>query len=240
MAKKLTDESRPDTLAARLLQRLPGGAFVQEQLERIEQRVLSELKRRLDRLERQQPSVSVLAVRVNAHHGAGPDTPVALMRALLADSSEQSREQSVQASCMAVLRSLVPDEARILAALSDGSGYPLIHVMAGPKLAFGSFPMLEYVSNVGRNAGVLTPELTPAYVRHLAAWGLIETTPEDAAQTTAYEILETDDAVRRVIARVEKGGERCRIVRRTLKMSDLGLAMWRQCQVGEGDQGESP
>jgi hypothetical protein len=233
LAKKLTDETRPDTLAARLLQRLPGGAFVQDQLERIEQRLLSELKRRLDRLERQTPSVSVLAVRVNAHHHgvSGPDAPGALMQALLADSSEQSREQSVQASCMAVLRSLVPDEARILAALSDGSGYPLIHVTAAPRLGFSSFPMLEYVSNVGRNAGVLTPELTPAYVRHLAAWGLIETAPEDEAQTTAYELLETDDAVRRVIARVEQNNERARIVRRTLKLSDLGLAMWQMCQI---------
>lgn len=235
MANKLTHQSKPETFAARLLQRLPGGGFVQEQLDRVEHRLLGELKQRLDRLE-QEPSVSVLAVSLTASRERQGQTPAALLRELLADSTEQSREQSMQAACMAILRSLVPDEARILAALSDGSGYPLIHVLAGPKLSLASQPMLEYVSTVGRNAGVLTPELTPAYVRHLASWGLTETSPEDPAQRTNYEILETDDAVRRLVARIVKSGERARLMRRTLKMSDFGHALWKQCQVEELSQ----
>lgn len=232
MAKKLTHEAKPETLAGRLLKRLPGGSFVQEQVDRVENRLLGELKQRLDRLEQTPQSVSVLAVSVSTQqrHSHGKRSPAEILRGLLADSSEQSQQESVEASCIAVLQSLVPDEARILAALSDGSGYPMINVMAGTKLGLHAFPVLEYVSSVGRNAGVLTPALTPAYVRHLAFWGLTETAPEDPEQKTNYEILETDTAVRKVIARIEKSGERARIVRRTLKMSDLGLAMWQLCQ----------
>lgn len=233
MAKSLTDESsslRMSGIASRLLKRMPGGDFVQEQLDRAENRLLGELKQRLDRLEKQPTSVSVLAVAVSARGGDGAQTPGELMRQLLNDSSELSHDQSLETSCMAILRSLVPDEARILAALSDGSGYPLVHVMAGSRLGIAAFPMLEYVSTVGRNAGVLCPELTPAYVRHLAAWGLTESAPEDPNQQLQYELLETDDAVRRLSARIVANGERPKLIRRTLKMSDFGFAMWKLCQ----------
>lgn len=227
--------SRGETLASRLLQRLPGGNFVQEQLDRAEHLVLGELKQRLDRLE-SSPSVSVVAVSVHApQHVQGAATPSAMLRDLLTVASEHSQQQSLEESCTAILRSLVPDEARILSALSDGSSYPLLHVMAGPRIGLASFPILEYVSSVGRNAGVLCPELTPAYVRHLAAWGLTETAPENDAQRTQYEMLETDDNVRKAIARIEKNGERARIVRRMLKMSDLGMVIWNMCQVESDD-----
>ncbi|HET8882658.1 MAG TPA: Abi-alpha family protein [Solimonas sp.] len=230
---------RHDTLAARLLQRLPGGSFVQEQIDRAEQLVLGELKQRLDRLE-SSPSVSVVAVSVHTpQHAQGAASPAAMLRDLLTAANEHSHEQSLEESCIAILRSLVPDEARILAALSDGSGYPLLHVMAGPRIGLATFPILEYVSSVGRNAGVLCPELTPAYVRHLAAWGLTETAPENDAQRTQYEMLETDDGVRKAIARIEKNGERARIVRRTLRMSDLGMVIWNMCQIEPDDGGMS-
>ena len=236
MANKLSRDSKPGTLAARLLQRVPGGMFVQEQLDRIEHRLLCELKQRLDRLE-QAPSVSVLAVSVAPARGRQrAQTPAALLRELLADSDAPSASPSIEAACLTVLQSLVPDEARILAALADGSGYPLIHVMASAKLGLALHPMLEYVSNIGRNARVQAPELTPAYLRHLASWGLIETAAEDPAQTSQYEILETDEAVRRLIARIVRDGERARLVRRSLKLSDFGLALWKRCNIEENSQ----
>lgn len=233
MAKSLadsSDKSGKTGLTSRLLKRLPGGDFVQEQIDRVEARLLGELKQRMDRLENSQPSVSVLAVAVSAPRGRHGQTPGALLRELLGHSAELSREESLEASCMAILRSLVPDEARILAALSDGSGYPLIHVMAGSRMGLTAHPMLEYVSTVGRNAGVLCPELTPAYVRHLAAWGLTETAPEDESQDIQYQMLETDDAVRRLMARISSNGEKVRLVRRTLRMSDFGMVLWKLCQ----------
>ncbi|MGH8504511.1 MAG: Abi-alpha family protein [Stenotrophobium sp.] len=235
MAKKLTHEAKNESLAGRLLKRLPGGSFVQEQVDRVEHRLLGELKQRLDRLEQTPQSVSVVAVSVTAqqrHHHEGK-SPKEILRSLLAESTEQSKEQSIVASCTAVLQSLVPDEARILAALSDGSGYAMINVLATSNLGLTAVPMLEYVSTVGRNAGVLTPALTSAYVRHLAFWGLTEMAAEDPAQKTNYEILETDDSVRKLLARILKSGERGRIVRRTLRMSDLGLAMWKLCEEDE-------
>jgi hypothetical protein len=232
MAKKIGfDGKKSEGLANRLLQRMPGGHYVQEQMERIEHRVLTELKTRLDDLEQPAASLSVLAIQVISNPRRKPHTPTSLMQELLSASAEQSHEESLTTACIAILRTLVPDEARILSALSEGVGFPLIHVMAGPKMALSAHPALEHVSSVGRAAAVLAPELTSLYLRHLSSWGLTETTQEDGAQRTGYELLETDDNVRKTIARLEKNGERVRIVRRTLRMSDLGMKVWASCEV---------
>lgn len=234
MDNKLTGPSQPSGIAGRLLRRLPGGSFIKEQMDRVEHLALGELKQRLDRLE-QTPSVSVLAVAVsNPHRERGDDAPGMLLRHLQQQSGEQNREQAVDAYYSALLRNMVPDEVRILAALSDGSSYPMIHLQATSGLGLAATPVIEYVSTVGRAAGVLAVELTPLYVRQLAAWGLTESEPEDMAQRVAYEILETDDNVRRAVNRIESRGERSRVIRRCLRISDYGLALWNRCQLDDG------
>ena len=223
-------------LANRVLKRLPGGNFAQEQLEKIERRVLSELKQRLDKVERS-ATVSVLAFSVAADPSQsrkrGPHAPGELLRELLEISGEQSREQALQSYFVAALKSLVPDEARILSALSDSSGYPLLHVMAGSRLGGATHPVLQNVSNVGKIAGARLIDLTPNYIRRLRDWDLVQTAPESAELKTNYEILETDDTVRKTLDDIKKSGQRGVIQRRTLKISDLGLGLWAACRISE-------
>ena len=223
-------------LANRVLKRLPGGSFAQEQLEKIERRVLSELKQRLDKVERS-ATVSVLAFSVAADPSQskkrGPHAPGELLRELLEISGEQTREQAQQSYYIAALKSLVPDEARILSALADSGGYPLLHVMAGSRLGGATHPVLQNVSNVGKIAGARLIDLTPHYIRRLRDWDLVQTAPESAGLKTSYEILETDDAVRKTLDDIKKSGQRGVIQRRTLKMSDLGLALWAACRISE-------
>ena len=223
-------------LANRVLKRLPGGSYAQEQLEKIERRVLSELKQRLDKVERS-ATVSVLAFSVETDSSQskkrGPYAPGELLRELLEISGEQNREQAQHAYYVAALKSLVPDEARILSALSDSQSYPLLHVMAGSRLGGATHPVLQNVSNVGKIAGVQLLDLTPTYIRRLRDWELVQTAPESPELKTSYEVLETDDAVRKTVERVKKNGQRDVIQRRTLKMSDLGRALWAACRISE-------
>lgn len=233
MAKKLAPTAPPDSLAGRLLKRLPGGAFVKEQLDRVETLALGELKQRLNRLEQDGPSVSVVAVSVTRSGDVRDEAPGTLLRRLQEASGDQDHVGASDAFYAATLRAMVPDQVRILAALSDGTAYPVIHLMAVTKLGLSAVPMLEYVSSVGRAAGTMAPEMTAPYVRQMAALGLTETGPEDLKQGVQYEILETDDTARKVMQRIEKNGERCRIVRRSLRISDFGLAMWHRCQLDD-------
>ncbi len=224
-----------NALANRVLKRMPGGSFVQEQLERIEHRVLSELKQRLDKVERS-ATVSVLAFSVQSESDKrrrGPHAPGELLRGLLEISSDQTRDEAEQAWYMAVLKSLVPDEARILSALSDSPGYPLVHIMAGSRLGGSPYPVLRNLSNVGRLAGAQLVELTPIYVQHLRDLGLVETGPEEPDFKVKYEILENDGEVRRLIEEIHKKGKRDVLVRRVLKLSALGRSLWTACRISE-------
>jgi hypothetical protein len=126
----------------------------------------------------------------------------------------------------ALLDQIVPDEARILSALSDGSTYPMVHV-AEPGIGAYQRRVLENASSVGRAAGVALPDRIADYVSHLRRLGLLETGPEDASVRDEYEILLTEPVVRAAIASVGQGPRGPRIIRRTVKLSPLGLELWR-------------
>jgi len=207
-------------LAVGMLRRLPGGEFAERQLTALEHQMLGELKRRLETLDGTRPTAE--------------ETPQSLLRALLETSMDQSREQSQTTYFVAILKSLMPDEARILAALSDGSAYPLIHVAEGSLVGAAGRRELENVSSIGRAAGVLWLDMVPSYVGRLRALGLVETGPEDETAEVKYEMLETDNAVRQTIERIARTSrQKPRIVRRTLRLSPLGRALWAACRMDE-------
>ncbi|AXQ29162.1 DUF4393 domain-containing protein [Solimonas sp. K1W22B-7] len=227
-----------DTRSAReragsLLRRLPGAGLASEGLQRIERGILQQLKQRMDRLE-PQGSVSVLAVAMRSvADRSNGFNPANSLQDLLARSSEQGRDEAQAAFCDQVIASLLPDHARILSALADGSAYPLIHVLAGSRIGLTAEPMVECVSNVGRNAGVQWPEATHVYLAQLRAHGVIETGPEDPDRRVQYEMLETEQVVRDSLSRLQKAGMKGHIVRRTVMLSALGRSLWEAGRISE-------
>lgn len=234
------EDAPSDTpLANRLLARLPGGAIVQEQIGKVERRVLGELKSRLDRLDgdRGERTVEMVAFAVERRPTHAPTRalrePAEMLRELLAISSEQTKEQARLAYYSSLVRALLPDEARILSAVSDGGIYPLINLVALSKLGIQTHVVLENTCTVGRAAGVQLPEMTRGYIQRLMAAGLVETGPEDPALLTKYEMLETDDVLRKLIAQMKAAGQRSQIKRRVLKISELGRNLWEACRITE-------
>lgn len=228
--KSLPKPSLTNSLVGKLLQRVPGGDFAQEQLEKIETRVLQELKGRLDQIDRG-PSVAVLNLSLTQKGRGKPRAPADMLRDLLDTSNTQSREEALIGFHARVLASLLPDEARILSVLSDGRTFPMINVSAGTRMGLSPRVVEEGLSSVGKYAAVHCPELVPVYIQHLKSWGLVRVDGEDPEQETEYQMLEADDVVRKVIARIEEGGERARIARRALRISEIGSTLWFECKV---------
>jgi hypothetical protein len=229
MTDALPGKSDPP-LPGRWLERLPGGRFAKDQIDKAEKRLLTELKDRLDQVT-PPPAVSVVAVAVSRQQRKAPDDPATLLRALLKASEEGTKESGSTTFFCAVLRSMVPDEARLLAALSDGSRYPVVRLFAGPRLGPAAECVLDHVSSIGKSAGVSWNDLTPVYLARLTQWGLIELQLEDEQQTMRYQILETEDLLRRRQALARSAGLRTVIHRQTLVLSPLGQALWSACQV---------
>jgi hypothetical protein len=210
------------------LGRIPGAGLVQQVYSTVEREILRDLKARLERLED-----ASTAPATNGAATPPPATPRELLAGLLDRSIDQNESEAESAAFVAILRQLVPDEARILGALSDGGIFPLLHVMAGSwMVGTPSTRVLANVTSVGQAAGVQCRDMTPQYVTHLRELGLVELGAEDPTITVKYEILETDTQVRETIRRIEQGEKRSkpRIVRRSLRMTPFGRRLWDACQ----------
>jgi hypothetical protein len=215
---------------SQLAHALPGAQFAQRQIERVETRVLGELKERLERIEparRAQPAAAFGAQ-------AAPSSLPEQMAALLERAAEQTREQALEALFRQIIAELVPDEARILGALSDGTAYPMLHVGIGPRVGAVSRRIVENVSTIGKPAGVKLLEQVPAYIAHLRALDLVESAPEDRDFEIKYQILESDLAIKQAIERAPTGATRSvRYLRRTLRLSAFGRQFWQACTAQE-------
>lgn len=151
------------------------------------------------------------------------------MRRLLDRALEQTPVDGQAELFHLFLDRMVPDEARILGALSDGSPSPLINIHTRAMTGGAGEPVLENASLVGRMANVSLPSLTPTYVSHLLALGLVETAPEDPDLRDDYQILAADPDVLRAIKKASRRPITPRVERLTLRISGLGRDLWDAC-----------
>lgn len=208
----------------------------ERELGRVERVVWTQIRRRMDEATPGSGTVVVSVDRV--HHApdlSGRDRrrPADLLSELLTESVSQTAEQARARLYVLLLEQLVPDEARILAALSDGTAYPLVHLAIRGSMGSTGPVVLENASTVGRSAGVALPERVTSYVTHLRALGLVTVGSERGSLADAYEMLLTED----VVQSVQRSHASTRPLRRTLTISPLGQELWRACQqempVGE-------
>ena len=119
------------------------------------------------------------------------------------------------------------DEARIIAALSDGAPTPACHVAAASMVGRTPVIVLDNASRIGTEAGIMLGEQVPVYIRRLRADGLLTAGPEDRALGERYGILESETMVREAVQHIEEELRlRARIQRFTLRLSPLGQRLW--------------
>lgn len=218
----------------RVTRSLPGGELAERQLLKLETTIVEEVRRRLEpaptspgfawRLPDRDEDEFVTLVRpLNGH----VEPLRAGMAELLNQSANSDAEQATRFLYGTLLRQLVPDEARILAALSDGDPRPVVDVVVRTALGGTRRTVLRNASSVGKHAGVSSLDLVPTYLARLHRVGLVDFADENDDLTEQYDILLTDRLVRDAEERARKarkGG--VKFVRRTVTMSDLGHDFW--------------
>lgn len=215
--------------AASLIEALPLGGFARRQAQAMEARVLATLKRKLDGLDlpadsaRAPASESVPAPDA----GARERDPGEVFAQLLERSLEQREETAERDLLLRTVDQLTCDEARIIAALSDGRAAPACQVGAASRIGLAALPVLRHASRVGVEAGVMLRAQVPSYLAHLLALGVIETAPEDRGQGDAYAMLLSDETVRETVTYIEQTLKlQARISRYSLRLSALGRQLW--------------
>jgi hypothetical protein len=205
----------------------PAIEFTETELERAEDNLWRQVRHRM---ETSAPSDSTVVVSVERPPPTGPrhrdDELGELLTDLLVVSTEQSADEARHRLYASVLRELQPDEARILAALSDGTRYAVLHVVVRMHLGVNGPMLLENASTVGRAAGVALHDMVPWYVGHLVRLGLVMVGPESSALSDTYDILETEPYVRDA----REAAPSIRLLRRTLRISPFGARLWDVCQ----------
>ncbi|MDX8153652.1 hypothetical protein SK069_18790 [Patulibacter brassicae] len=214
---------------------VPGVELAERGLDELERRALLGLRRRLDQIALPAPTATAPERRAEAPPAPDPAPARAsvvppptgdelvrsrldeLLEHAVNDSTAQSRDQLHAA----IVRALVPDEARILSALAGGRRFALLHV-AEPSGRI----VLENASSVGRAAGVALVDRVPLYVTRLRNMDLVVEGPEDLALKDDYPVILTEAPVQE--ARRRAAGRRpAKILRRTLAISPLGREIWQ-------------
>lgn len=201
-------------------ERLPGAAFAQRQARTVEELLLRELRKRLARLDGDSPGAQ-----------AGSRSPDDALRTLMERSLDQRPDTAERDLFLRLIDQLVPDEARIVAALSDGSRIAVCHLDARSRLGGTSIRVLSDASRIGSECGVMLTDRVPYYLEHLHELALLEAGPEDRSLGGKYELIETDSMVRAAITRIESEMKmRAQLTRASAALSPLGLKLWQACQ----------
>ncbi|MGB1465249.1 MAG: hypothetical protein ACPG8O_02705 [Alcanivorax nanhaiticus] len=202
-----------------LLLQLPPVQRADERLHQVEHDVLQSLKERLEALD-------------TPGELAGP--PESLGQ-LLDVSLDQSQAQAQTMLVRQILAGVSADEARILAALSDGSAFPMLSLYCGGRFSRGQ--VLYRYSNIGRAAGVQCTDMTAYYLHRLFQQGWVLATGFEEAKRTDYELLEGDSSFRKAMAQLKQHWPKIKPQRETLRFSPLGNQLWGQLMaVADGEE----
>lgn len=129
-----------------------------------------------------------------------------------------------------IVSQLVPDEARILAALANGRLFAAVDVLSKQVGRSTTRTVLGNASTVGAAANVALAENVPTYLSRLDSLGLLDfTQPIDDLDAQFAALLE-DPRVRTARADAENGKlGTARIVRKAVTLSPLGREFWSAC-----------
>lgn len=203
---------------------MPGAKRAQAAMESVESFALNELKARLDKLEPRTkvPTDDRRTTLTKRLH------PSVLLRELLEGALEQDKDAALESLYTSILLELTPDEAVLLATLSDGEDFPLVNICASSrmgqqKVIAGNFCAID------RAAPVKLRDYVPAYIDHLMNLGLAEIGPEDRALDVNYQIVEGHPKVLEIIKEMSPRYRGVKTQRRTLHISALGRDLWQYC-----------
>ncbi|GAB2464241.1 Abi-alpha family protein [Jatrophihabitans fulvus] len=212
----------------RMARQVPAVAQLERQGRKLGHAAAGELQRLLEP-EQAPPSLEEQRAARLAAQGASDPAPLrTAMTELLARSHEASGAQSREYLFGTIVSQLVPDEARILAALGDGRTFPLVDVEARSRS--GVRRVLADVSPIGAAAQVSLPDDTATYLSRLEGYGLLQYGREDDRFGGDYRRIEHSEQVRSALSAIERQPRvNGRVVRRTVGLSSLGREFWAAC-----------
>lgn len=155
------------------------------------------------------------------------DQPAAQRLLSLLETSARWEAGDPEHVLLALVDGMMPDEARLLAALADDADHLVLEVAERGGRGRHDQVVLR-VSAVGRAAGIRDPDLLPWYLTRLEGRGLVHfgTARSGHADRPGYDRLAVEPVVTAAVRDIEARGGRARLTRLTLRRSMLGRVLW--------------
>lgn len=216
----------------RLAKQVPGVTSVEHQAQRLREAAAAEVIRLLELPQQLFAPAGTEDQRVMMLVRNAPNDPAPLrtaMNELLNRSVQSSRTSSREYLFGNIVSQLVPDEARVLAALNDRGPFAALDVVA--KRGRGEpHVVLANASTVGAAAGITLPRNTPTYLTRLHSFGLVEFGPATDELSDQFPQLTDDETVRAARREIERGKlGSVRLTRKSVTLSQLGREFWTAC-----------
>lgn len=218
----------------RITRQLPGGRTVEREAQRLQNFAAAEARRILQMPTTTTPSPGGARPQSQEQRAAdyirSADPGTAPLRSamseLLERSVEATRTDSREYLYGTIISQLVPDEARILAAMADGTHFAAADVVQKQRRGMPRV-LVANASSVGRQAGLVSPDNVPTYLARLQHFGLVEFGPEDESLSVQYDILTADATIQNAQKTVEsRRRASVKIVRKSVAMSAFGREFW--------------
>ena len=219
----------------RMAKQLPGVTLVEAQAQRLRQAAAGEFARLLEmpqHLTGSGASPEEQRVMMLVHNsGSDPEPLRSAMTELLERSSTADSGQSREYLFGSIVSQLVPDEARVLAALAGGRAFAAVDVLSKPNGRTGrNQVVLANTSTIGTAAGISVPTSVGTYLTRLQGFGLLDFTYSPSHLDSQFESLLRDPGVVAARASIEAGRQgNAKVVRKAVTLSSLGHEFWAAC-----------
>jgi hypothetical protein len=158
--------------------------------------------------------------------GADPEPLRSAMTELLQRSSASTSQEGKEYLFGTIISQLVPDEARILAALAGGRRFAVVDVVAKQVGRSHIRTVLTNASTVGAAARVALADNVPIYLSRLLSFGLVEFGTAVDGLDAQFAALEDDPAVRAARTGADGKFGSAKLVRKSVLLSQLGREFW--------------
>ncbi len=222
----------------RIAKQLPGVALVEQQAQRLRHAAAEELLRLLEMPQQFLGAASTEEQRVMMLVQNADSDPAPLrtaMTELLSRATESTAGKSREYLFGTIVSQLVPDEARVLAALAEGKRFAAVDVVAKHVARPATRTVLANASLLGSAAGISPARSVATYLTRLQGLGLVEFGAPADELAEEYDQLTVDGAVQEARALIDhsKLGS-AKLIRKSVALSPLGRDFWAACAPDHG------
>jgi hypothetical protein len=154
---------------------------------------------------------------------------------LLATSLDADTTRDAHPAFVDVLKSICPDEARIIRYLATHDVFPALTVRDSDQATGAYLTVITHFTHLDRLAGCEHPSLVSSYIDNLSRLGLVQVVEAYLVTPNTYDSLDNDPTITSLREKLtRRPGRTLKTERRAIVMTTFGKQFCRACVLEKG------